>query len=206
MLVLPEGAKRKRTGNEGSDPHGAAGPVGRVARRVPAGSPIRELAGRDHIKARRFRHRHRRRSVPSGVSSCLTPAGLRCRLRCSLTGRNDRSLRFSAAPCQCPPVTAKPCPDAGAPATWPSVRPGGHMATFHAWSGPREDLTVLGDVASWPVDGNLAGSGGGGKRRAAASDRRQATGGDKRRACRRTNGPASTLAPWTDGRGHEPER
>ena len=57
-FVLPEGAI-ERTGEARSDPRSAAGPVGRAARFDPARPPIRELAGRDHIKARRSQRRNR---------------------------------------------------------------------------------------------------------------------------------------------------
>ena len=62
----PKGPSQ-RTGEARGDPRSAAGPVGRIARFAPAGPPIRDTAGRDHIKVRRSQGRHRSWSVPSGV-------------------------------------------------------------------------------------------------------------------------------------------
>jgi hypothetical protein len=68
----PKGPSQ-RTGEARGDPRSAAGPVGRAARFAPAGPPIRDTTGRDHIKVRRSQGRHRSWSVPSGVFTFLTP-------------------------------------------------------------------------------------------------------------------------------------
>lgn len=144
------------------EPQGASG-----LDRRSAGWPA-EITSR----LRRSCGRHRRRSVPSGVSLCLDNAGRRCRLRCSLTGIRARSLRFSTAPGQRRPCPTKPWPLLAlrAPCRTPpstkrprAIRPDVHprgigLRAMHGFAVIRPPL-MLTDRALRPVHEHLAGCG-----------------------------------------------